>query len=318
MRLMSYAMGLLGVVLLALAAGLGGGSPAVAQDTELEQGVSATMHAAVAAYNGGDLPTLKRLFTDQGFEAVFGLTKSEAASSPEFFENPVTLRGVSKVEATADGAVATVEFENGLGIEAQLTSFVRQGPIWVVDDMGPGSATLAPGTAVVDLTLQEFAFVFDAAAVTTGNFGLNVTNSGAQPHEVLVQLAEPTSDAELLEAFLSEDESGPPPFLDFGFLGFLEPGESATAALSRPLADGHYALVCFVPDPEDDTPHALKGMLSQFTVGTGGASAPISPPSTGDGGLLDAAKGAWSATLALVGTAMIAGAVGLRLLQYRD
>jgi hypothetical protein len=39
-------------------------------------------------------------------------------------------------------------------------------------------------------------------------------------------------------------------------------------AFEAPLEPGRYALVCFFPDTDDPemTPHAEKGMASEFTV----------------------------------------------------
>jgi hypothetical protein len=36
--------------------------------------------------------------------------------------------------------------------------------------------------------------------------------------------------------------------------------------LSTPITAGNYALICFVPDSADGKPHALHGMVKEFTV----------------------------------------------------
>ncbi len=107
--------------------------------------------------------------------------------------------------------------------------------------------------------------------------------------------------ADLLGALENDDESL---LQDFGFLGILEPGATGTAALAHPLDTGNYVLICFLPDV-DGVPHAFKGMVSGFTVGSpSGGPAPITPPSTGDGGLQSENR-ALSAGLIAIGTLML-------------
>jgi hypothetical protein len=74
-------------------------------------------------------------------------------------------------------------------------------------------------------------------------------------------------------------------------------------------------LICFV-EAADGTPHAFLGMISEFSIGqaAGGGSTPITPPSTGDAGLLGTGSG--TATWLVLGVAfllMSAGAAGLVL-----
>jgi hypothetical protein len=276
----------LGLLISSTALAVGSSASAHAQESTLEQGINATVQNAVAAYNRGDLPALSRLFTDEAFQQEFFETKSEAASDPEFFSDPATIGPVRNVVETETGAKATVDFEAGLGISSEEWSFVFQGGIWIVSASQPGEPLVPESTPRVDLTLQEFAFVYDAAAVAGGDFAFNVTNAGTQEHEVvLIQLPNELSPSGLVDTLASSDESSPPPFVDFGFLGAYPPGATATAALAHPLDDGYYALVCFLPDT-DGTPHAFEGMVSTFTVGSPGTSGgPIAPPNTGDGGL---------------------------------
>ena len=79
--LLPVSLMLSGLLVLLVALGVGS-SPAKAQETSLEKGVTTTVEATVAAFNRGDLPALARLFTDNGFEDEFRQTKSQAASDP--------------------------------------------------------------------------------------------------------------------------------------------------------------------------------------------------------------------------------------------
>jgi hypothetical protein len=135
----------------------------------------------------------------------------------------------------------------------------------------------------VDVTLVEYAFVYDKSLASRGNIAFRTRNAGREEHELV--LFRITSNRGLLE--IVQDEAEEPEDVEFiAGAGPWDPGVQSTVVLTRPLSNGRYGLACFIPAP-DGVPHALKGMVSEFTVGavapgTGGV---ISPPSTGDGGL---------------------------------
>lgn len=289
---------ILGVVTLTLAVGWRSPEAARAQEPGPEGGVTATVQTIVEAYNRGDLMTLFSLTTDTGFEQLLEVSKADALAAPsELFGDQVVVREIRGITVTGTTATATVEFEFGLGIEADALSFVFQGGRWLLDGSQPGSAAVSADATLVDVGLQEFGFVYDKEAVSSGNVAFNVENVGTQDHELVILKVDPgLSTSDLLDVLSEEgDTEGPPPFEDFGFLGVYGPGESGTAALSHPLDSGSYVFICFLPDT-DGVPHAFKGMISPFTVG-GGAASPITPPSTGDAGL----AGDHSTKLGLVG-----------------
>ena len=317
------ATGVLGLVAALLLFGSFGTRQANAADPDpnLVATVKLTVQAAVNANNNHDFGALSVLFTDQGFQEFFGETKADAAADPEFFTDDVAVHSVSNVVATADGATAEADFEVGLGIDAHKLSFIKQNDgRLIISGSSPGTPAISTGTKVLDMKLQEYAFVFDTKAASSGNIAFNVTNTGKQEHEMLLVKTDPSfTTASLLEAAQSEEE-GPPPFEDFGFLGFYEPGQTATVALTHPLEQGKYFFLCFVPDVNDGTPHALKGMIQEFTVGnvaaspavTPGATTPIKPPSTGDAGLLgtDVTPG-----FAALVVSMLLGVISLSAMQ---
>jgi hypothetical protein len=269
--------------------GIVGARQADAADPEIESGVQATVQAIIGAYNRGDAGALLPLFTDEGFVGLFGESKTEAIQDDEFFGDQVKLHSIHDVVATSSGATATVEIEIGLGIEADDMTFTLTNQRWVISDSHPGQAAVPAGVKVVDLKLQEYAFIYDASAVAGGNVALNVSNVGTMEHEVILVKTDPSTTA---DDILNADMSGPPPFEDFGYLGTFEPGESRTVVLNHPLESGTYFFICFLPAP-DGTPHAAHGMISKFTVGSGASTSSdqneggaITPPSTGDAGLL--------------------------------
>lgn len=114
------------------------------------------------------------------------------------------------------------------------------------------------------LVLQDFAFGLPES-ISAGPQRWQVTNDGAQPHEVLLaQLAPGATALDFVMAFGDPSRTEPPPGLPVGGLQAVLPG--TTAWLDLDLAPGTYAAFCFVPDPESGQPHLALGMLSEFTV----------------------------------------------------
>lgn len=59
--------------------------------------------------------------------------------------------------------------------------------------------------------------------------------------------------------------AGPPPFTTAGGIVGLGPNQTMYQTMS--LSPGKYVFVCFFPDPtKGDLPHAVEGMLKEFTI----------------------------------------------------
>jgi hypothetical protein len=208
---------------------------------------------------------------------------------------------VLDVFVTSGNATATVDlrFENGFKLYEEWKFYFLDGS-WKI---GPGEPALRPipeGVPAVPLGLQEYAFVYNKAAVEGGNFAFEAVNTGEELHEVLIVSIEGSGSLlELIEAADPEAEGLPEGlrFAEFG--GFVAPGDEANVVLSEPLSPGRYGLLCFLPAP-DGTPHVLLGMWSEFTVSGGLA---VTPPSAGDGGLVN--EGTPTMTPLLLGVALL-------------
>jgi len=61
-----------------------------------------------------------------------------------------------------------------------------------------------------------------------------------------------------------EKMEGPPPGAPVGGTTPMAQGEQNIITVD--LSPGEYGLVCFVPDAKDGKPHAMHGMMTQFTV----------------------------------------------------
>jgi hypothetical protein len=302
----------------AVVAGLVLGAGALGMQTDRAQAapeddITATFEAAVAAWNAQDAEAFADLFTDAGLLNAFDLTRDELDVLEEEMAStgPIANATISDIFATSGQATAIVDiqFEQGFSIFEEwgfLFDFTAGG--WLINHSETASRPIPEGVPAVQMLLDEYSFNYNAAAIQAadGNFAFQVSNVGEEEHEIV--LFEITTSAPLGDVVDAIAESGedeqPEGVGAIEFLGFFTPGTDGTAIPSAPLAQGRYGLICFIP-AADGTPHAFLGMVSEFTVGqeAGGGSTPITPPSTGDAGLLGASDG--TATWLMLGVALV-------------
>ena len=156
-------------------------------------------------------------------------------------------------------------------------------PFDVVDAGATPEAT-PMATPLADGTVRMFDFNFEVPdPVAPGRQVWEITNTGEQPHELLLARSpEPVTAEQMMELMAGESEEatpmgGGPSFADLeqaGGLGWLSPG--ATAWTEVDLTPGTYVALCFVPDPETMMPHVAMGMIAVFTVGEAGTGTPES------------------------------------------
>jgi hypothetical protein len=130
------------------------------------------------------------------------------------------------------------------------------------------STETAPTATAGTITLSEFTFVLPPGF--TGNGSVAFTNAGTQVHEAIVMKEKPGKTLNDVKSYLlvppgAPAPSGPPPFETAG--GVVGLGHGQTAYQQMDLTPGKYVLLCFFPDPnKNDLPHALEGMIKEFTV----------------------------------------------------
>ena len=290
-----------GVLIVIGAVGLTATRDVAAQE---EAGIEATVQAVVNAWNARDVGNFLARWTEQGFQAEFGFSKSDVAQLGEFIgSEPIESFTVSNVSVTGDTATADVDlFFAGGPPESNVFTFIREDGRWLIDNSEPIVPDIPAGATVVDVQLDEYQFIFDPAPIQAGDtVAFPIENIGEEAHEfVLFRI---TSDAPLLELLESEEEE--PEGIEFMAFAEAEPGESNVAIPGGPLEAGRYGVVCFFPSP-DGTPHAFLGMVSEFNVGsTGGGVSPITPPSTGSGGLLYGVDNGVPGALLAAGAALL-------------
>ena len=273
-----------GLLIITGVVGLASPRDAAAQE---EAAIEATVQAIENAWNSGDAFGFRDFFTEQGFESEFGFPKSDVQQLAEIIGEPPVTATVENVILTDGTATADIslDFSGAFSEQAQWTFVLADGR-WRVDSTLTIAPEIPEGSTVVDVQLDEYEFIYDPAAIAAGDsVAFSIENIGEENHEfVLFRL---TSSEPLLDLLEQEEPEG------VEFLAATEagPGESTAAIIPGTLAAGRYGIVCFFPSP-DGTPHAFLGMASEFNVGAGGGTvspsdpSPISPPNTGDGGLL--------------------------------
>lgn len=152
-------------------------------------------------------------------------------------------------------------------------------------DDSQGTAAAPRGAdAIVDVVGTEYAF-HAPERIPSGWTTFRLRTEGAEVHNMtVVRLKDGHTVADLMEALRTD----PARFAEMGTaLGgpnAAPPGGTANATLM--LEPGSYALVCFVPSPDDHVPHVFKGMVAPLTV-TGEASGAPAPDLELEMGLLD-------------------------------
>ena len=122
----------------------------------------------------------------------------------------------------------------------------------------PAGTVETEGPAQVEVTMSEYRFDYDHA-IARGRAVFRVRNEGHEDHEIVVAILPPEVPP-IAEQLKGEERRFIP---GLATLPVRRPGESNIFALD--LAPGRYALLCFVRD-KDGTPHARKGMSSEFEV----------------------------------------------------
>jgi hypothetical protein len=123
----------------------------------------------------------------------------------------------------------------------------------------------ACGFETVDVSMVDYAYEGVPETIPAGTVAFNVTNDGAEEHEMLlIKKADGVAESFEEIAQLPEEESES--LVEFKGAAFAPPGESS-ATLAE-LTPGDYAMICFIPvgGGEDGPPHFTEGMLAEFTV----------------------------------------------------
>lgn len=316
LRLLSISAVVAGLVLAMGALSLDGRGAEAAPEDDVE----ALVQAAADAWNAQDAELFVTYFTDEGLESNFGLTRDDVAALEEEMAGtgPITSASVTDLFLTSGQGTGIVEIQFEVGfVLFEEWEFLFEDGGWKIGVAEPASRPIPEGVPAVDLFLDEYSFTFNEAAIQAadGNFAFNAFNVGDEAHEVvLFSLDTDDSLGDVVQSLLEAGPEEEVPGITFeAFGGEFDPGAEGTVVWPAPLSPGRYGLVCFFPAP-DGTPHVALGMIEDFVIGSqaGGGATPISPPSTGDAGLLtDASSTASWLLLGLALTLVAGGTYGL-------
>ena len=295
-----FLLALVGVTagLLLIAASLAPASPQEVEAQE-EGAIEATVQAGINAWNSHDVGNFLGVFTEQGFQAAFGVSKSDVQQVGEIIGDPPILDfSVENIVVADSIATAEVVLSFGDFSQSELWTFILTGTRWQIDNTASIAPEIPAGATVVDVQLDEYEFMYDQTAIAGGgNIAFSIENIGEEAHELV--LFRITTDAPFTDLLQSDEEE--PEGIEFLAAGEVDPGESSAVVLSEPLGAGRYGIVCFFPSP-DGTPHAFLGMVSEFNVGGAG---PITPPSTGSGGLAGSVSEEWPRAALVLGAVLV-------------
>jgi uncharacterized cupredoxin-like copper-binding protein len=123
-------------------------------------------------------------------------------------------------------------------------------------------AAVAP--PVVTFIATDFAFQ-GPDTIAPGFTTIRMVNQGPQEHHLILARLSDGYTLDSLMAFMQKDPAGVPPFATWrGAANVVLDGDSTGSTVDLPA--GRYALLCFIPDPADGAPHAVKGMTRELIV----------------------------------------------------
>ncbi len=166
-----------------------------------------------------------------------------------------------------EGETATIDLVTRVqsGLHATRVALARSGSGWEVTDLqlDSGAGLSAPnGMTLVDVTMDDDSFDFDAKGLASGVFALRVRNDGAEPHELVIKRID---SSVMLEQALADEL--PPNVVPAPVASIppVEPGQESVLVLAEQLPPGHYFIFCELED-EAGTNHLARGMAAEFTV----------------------------------------------------
>ena len=130
------------------------------------------------------------------------------------------------------------------------------------------SADVAAKSRVITVRAKEFAFDIPKS-IPAGPTTFRLVNDGKEFHHLsIIKLEQGKTIADFGEAM----KGGPPPewAVAVGGPNAAVPGQTIAATID--MEPGNYVVVCFIPSPGEQAPHAAKGMIAQLTVTAGGVA----------------------------------------------
>lgn len=148
----------------------------------------------------------------------------------------------------------------------------------MASDSGMTTDNMKAEPAVVTITASDF--TFDAPdTISSGMVTFKLVNNGPELHHAqLMRLSDGKTYADLMEGMKSMQPGSPMPPWIHDVAGPNAPVPGSAWTITENLEPGTYAIMCFIPSP-DNVPHMAKGMSRELTVVSNSgavATAPVS------------------------------------------
>lgn len=177
---------------------------------------------------------------------------------------PHQLVSVEDASVSGDTATATVNYTIGKQLHRSHWTYklvtVDGTPAWQVQSEDMEAAEAPDGAASMDLTITDGSFTFAAPTAQGSDIVINVSNTGSQPHEVLIlKLPEGMGASEVAAAPTGIPEGG-----TFIAQATVPAGTKGTIVLTD-VRPGTYTVVDLLPDA-NGMPNVSSGMITTFEV----------------------------------------------------
>jgi plastocyanin len=186
------------------------------------------------------------------------------AGGPNIANAGKTTRATVKLDAGKYAVVCFIPANDG-------KPHVAHGMITVVNVVKTAASDETRPSAASKITLRDFSFTVPKGFAGRGV--VDISNEGKQVHEMGIVKLKPGKTIKDAKAFFltppgTPPPAGPPPFVSVpGIGGVTGISPQQHAWLDLKLTPGNYVLICFFPDPKKgDIPHALEGMVKEFTI----------------------------------------------------
>lgn len=187
-----------------------------------------------------------------------------AALLPMLPKLPYELVSVENASISGDTATATVNYTVGRQLLSSQWTFqlvtVDGPPVWQVQSEQKQAGVAPAGAASMDLTIADGSFTFSAESVQGTDIVINVSNTGQQPHEVLIlKVPDGVGASEIAAAPTGIPERG-----TFIAQATVPAGSEGTMILTG-MRPGTYTVVDLLPDAVG-MPNVSNGMITTFEV----------------------------------------------------
>lgn len=197
-------------------------------------------------------------------QAEFGLSDPEAAQYAFTDFPPFVVESIGNAQQLEPGRFS-VELRYRREVGAHMLVHER----WIftevdgrllLSDLEPLPVTLEGDYTEVDVHMTDFAFELSQTSFAPGSTVVfHAANVGDYPHEFVVFRLPEGTDMEAVR------QGELPDGLQFIGVTSASAGEVATDLVLVDLDAGHYAVICFIGEPEG-IPHLARGMVREFRV----------------------------------------------------